>query len=106
VLIGAEVRFRGINEEEQEAYAFLELDGGSLELIQKLDADYEKPVIAPPYCPHLALETKDMNRTLDVIRDGSINIVRGPLEIAGEERWVYVADPDHNIIEFIEWISR
>lgn len=105
-LLGAEVRCECINEEEREAYAFLELEGGSLELIQRLGEDYERPAIVPPYCPHFAVETEDMELTMGLIRENSAPIIRGPLEIVNKERWVYVADPDNNIVEFIEWVSK
>jgi lactoylglutathione lyase len=105
-LLGAKVKLKSINEEEREAYAFLELEGGSLELIQKLGEEYEKPVIRAPFCPHLAIETKDMGRTMGSIREADVKVIRGPLEIEGEERWVYVADPDNNVVEFIEWVSK
>jgi len=105
-IIGLNFKFKSINEEEQEAYAFLELDGGSLELIQKLNSDYEKPTIKPPYCPHFAIETKGMNYTMNIINKNHVNIIKGPLEIKDEEKWIYISDPDNNIIEFIEWVSK
>lgn len=104
--LGLRLLFRGVNQEEQEAFAFLELDGGSLELIQKLDVSFVKPHVAPPYCPHLALEVEDMSQVLQWIAREGITVVRGPLEIPGEEKWIYVVDPDNNILEYIEWSSR
>jgi lactoylglutathione lyase len=105
IILGLNFKFKKINEEEQEAYAFLELNGGGLELIQKLESDYEKPTIKPPYCPHLALETKDMNHTLDLIKKNHLNVIKGPLESNDGEKWIYISDPDNNIIEFIDWGS-
>lgn len=104
--LGLRLLFRSVNQEHQEEYAFLELDGGNLELIQQLDAPFEIPKIAPPYCPHLALTTDDMGKTLQVIKEKDVPIVRGPLEIPGEEQWIYVSDPDNNIIEYIQWLAR
>jgi len=104
--IGLNLIFRAINEEEQEAYAFLELEGGNLELIQKLGSAHEKPTIHPPYCPHFAIETNDMDDIMTMIKTHGIQIIRGPLEIQGEERWIYIADPDNNVIEYIEWVSK
>ncbi len=103
--LGLRLLSRSVNNEEGEAYAFLELQGGSLELIQTLNASFVPPQIEPPYCPHLALETEDIAVTLERIRNKGIAVVKGPLEIPGQEKWLYVADPDHNVIEFIEWTS-
>ncbi|MEW5719420.1 MAG: VOC family protein [Chloroflexota bacterium] len=105
--LGLRLLFRHVNVEEQEDYAFLELSGGNLELIQKLDgASYQKPQIKPPFCPHLALTTNDMTQTLGMIAEKHIPIVKGPLEIQGAEKWIYISDPDNNIIEFIQWLSK
>lgn len=65
--LGLHLLFRGINQEEREAYAFLKLEGGNLELIQKLDVSFVKHQIAPPYCPHFALEAEDMSQILQMI---------------------------------------
>ncbi len=105
--LGLRLLFRHVNVAEQEDYAFLELDGGNLELIQKLDQpQFEKPQIKPPFCPHLALTTDDMSLTLKLIEEKRIPIVKGPLEVAGAEKWIYISDPDNNVIEFIQWLSR
>ncbi|MBU0491273.1 MAG: VOC family protein [Chloroflexi bacterium] len=104
--LGLRLLFRSVNPEEQEAYAFLKLEGGNLELIQKLNVPFAKPQITPPYCPHFALETDDMAQVLQMISEKGISIVKGPLEIPGEEKWIYVSDPDNNVIEYIEWTSR
>ncbi len=101
--LGLRLMFRKVNEEVGEAYAFLELEGGNLELIQTLDEPFVRPRLQPPYCPHLALSTEDMKQTLEMVRAKSIAIVSGPLEIPGEEKWLYISDPDGNVIEFIEW---
>jgi len=96
--LGFEFLFRGTNEEEQEEYAFLKYGESRLELIQDLVTPYEKPIIKKPFCPHLCLEVESM--------EVNLNIVRGPLEIKDEETWVYFADPDHNILEFIQWYNK
>jgi lactoylglutathione lyase len=102
--LGLRLISRNINPEEKEDYALLELEGGNLELIQRLvDEPFVKPSIRPPYCPHMALATDDMARTVAMINAAHIPIVRGPLEAAGVETWVYVSDPDNNVIEFIQW---
>ncbi len=102
--LGLQLISRETNPAEQEDYAFLELEGGNLELIQRLaDEPFAKPVIRPPYCPHFAMVTDDMARTVAMIKAAGIPIVKGPLEIAGVETWIYVSDPDNNVIEFLQW---
>ncbi len=105
-VLGLRLIFREVNTEEQEEYAFLELTGGNLELIQRLGGEpFTRPTIKPPYCPHLALTSDDMSQTLKLIEDHHIPVVKGPLEIAGEEKWIYISDPDHNVLEFIRWLK-
>ena len=88
--------------------AFLELEGGNLELLQLLDEHnnpkaYPAPPIEEPYCPHLALATTDMDSLLRRLKREAIRIVKGPMEVPGLARWVYTCDPDNNIIEFVQW---
>lgn len=102
--LGLRLLFRKVNREEGEEYAFLELKGGNLELIQRLEGEpFVKPLIKPPYCPHLALTSEDMTQTLRLIEEHHIPIVKGPLEVTGAEKWIYLSDPDHNLIEYVQW---
>jgi lactoylglutathione lyase len=107
-VLGLELVLRELNQVHHEAIAFLELDGGNLELLQALDEDnepvaFEKPAIQPPYCPHLALKTENMERLVEKLIEKSIPIVTGPLEAEGV-KWVYISDPDNNVIEFVQWL--
>ena len=105
--LGLRLLFRNINADVQEDYAILELEGGNLELIQRLDGEpFETPEIKPPYCPHLAFTTDDMAATLKMIEEKHIPVVKGPLEIEGAEKWIYIHDPDNNVIEYIQWLRR
>jgi len=105
-VLGLRLLFRNVNKEEQEDYAFLELTGGNLELIQRLGGEpFIKPKIKHPYCPHLALTSEDMIQTLKIIEEHHIPVVKGPLEIPGKEKWIYISDPDNNVIEFIQWLK-
>jgi lactoylglutathione lyase len=104
--LGLRLVSRAINPEEHEAYAFLELEGGNLELIQTLNAPFVPRPPEPPYCPHLAFEVEDMAEALAKIKAKGIEVLKGPLEIRGEEKWLYIRDPDNNVIEYIEWTSR
>jgi len=101
--LGLRLLFSKVNPEVGEAYALLELAGGNLELIQALDRPFVRRKLEPPYCPHLAIGTDDLSQILAMVQARSIEIVAGPLEIPGEEKWLYISDPDGNVIEYIEW---
>ncbi len=101
------LKSKAVNAEEGEAYAFLALGDLRLELIQDLkEADSPRPEVKPPYCPHLAIETGDMDGAVDQLRQRGVTVLRGPLKIEGEETWVYFADPDNNVLEYIQWLHR
>jgi catechol 2,3-dioxygenase-like lactoylglutathione lyase family enzyme len=109
--IGLSLLFQQVDESHHEAFAFLELDGGNLELLQVLDeTNAPMPYTpAPPargYCPHVALGTEDMEDMLTLFEREGIPILKGPLEIPGQVRWIYVLDPDQNILEFVQWLDR
>ena len=104
--LGLPVMFREIDPVQQEEFTFLALAGGNLELLKSLAHPFEKPHLKPPYCPHLALATEDMTATLNLIEKHHIPIVNGPLQIEGKVIWVYVADPDNNVIEFVQWLEQ
>lgn len=104
--LGLRLLRRGISEVVQEASAFLELEGGNLELIQTLNIPFVRPKIEPPYCPHLGLETADMDNILALIKAKRIPVVQELKEIPGNEKWIYISDPDGNVIEYIQWISK
>ncbi len=96
-----------VNAQEQEAFAFLTLGDLRLELIQDMkDAGFASPTVQPPYCPHLAIETADMRQAVADLKEAGVAILRGPLEIEGEETWVYFCDPDNNILEYIQWYRK
>jgi lactoylglutathione lyase len=105
--LGFTLKSNSVNPEEGEAYAFLTLADVRLELLQDLKEDvYEKPQVKPPYCPHLAIETDDMEEVVRRLRQSGVAILRGPLEIEGEETWVYFTDPDNNVLEYIQWLRK
>ena len=65
--LGLKLLLSKVDSAHHEAFAFLELEGGNLELLQKLDEnDQPIPRIAPdpvtPYCPHLALRAYPSNQ--------------------------------------------
>lgn len=93
-----------VDTQEGEAYAFLTLGDLRLELLQDLKSgDFIKPAVKPPYCPHLAIKTKDLSQSVTHLKEVGIAIVRGPLEIEGEGTWLYFCDPDNNIMEYMQW---
>lgn len=106
--LGLPLLFRELDEEHREAFAFLRLDGGNIELLQKLDAGM-KPVSLPakkveePFCPHIAISVSNLDEVIGELERAGIGVVKGPLLIPGKVRWLYVADPDGNVIEFVEW---
>src|SRR3990172_3172922 len=78
--LGFVLASKAVNPDEGEAYAFLALEDLRLELIQDLKQDtYQKPVVKPPYCPHLAIETDDMEDTVARLRQAGGSILLRPL---------------------------
>jgi catechol 2,3-dioxygenase-like lactoylglutathione lyase family enzyme len=103
--LGLKFMFREVDLVEQEDFAYFELDGGNLELLKSLAHPFEKPDIKPPYCPHLALATSDIAATLQMIEQQGLRLIKGPLKIEGKVTWLYIADPDNNVIEFVQWLE-
>ena len=104
--LGFKLLSNEVNEEEQEAFAFVVNGDARIELLQDLAGPYEMPSVKRPYCPHFCLETDNMNQTVKMLKENNINIIRGPLEIKGEETWIYFSDPDNNVLEFIQWFHK
>jgi len=103
--------FHKVDQEHREAFAFLELEGGNLELLQLLD-DEGPPVsrvsaeIMKPYCPHLAFATDNLDEEAARLKKQGIALLDGPLEIEGSVRWLYFCDPDNNVLEYVQWLSE
>lgn len=105
--LGFTLLSKALNPTDGEAYAFLTLADLRLELIQDLNSNpYHKPVPKPPYCPHLAIETDDLAAAVEGLRRAGVSILHGPLEIPGEETWVYFTDLDNNVMEYIQWFRK
>lgn len=105
--LGLKLLSRETDEVHGEAFAFLELAGGNLELLQLLrpgppSGPPREP--APPYCPHLALAVDDLDAVAGRLRRKSVSILKGPMEIPGQVRWLYFADPDGNVLELVQWL--
>ena len=100
---------KAVDKAHHEAFAFMELNGGNLELLQILDDNnnplpFQKPKIDKSFCPHLAIKVNSLDEFCELLRSKNIAIVKGPLEITDLVKWLYIADEDNNIIEFIEWL--
>jgi lactoylglutathione lyase len=105
--LGFDIDFRSVNPQEQEAYAFLSLADLRLELIQDLArGGFTGPSPEPPYCPHLAIQTDDMAQAVLRLKEAGVAILRGPLEVEGEDTWLYFCDPDNNILEYVQWYAK
>lgn len=105
-ILGLELLSKTIDEEHQEAFAYFKLEGGNLELLQSLNTEnaFQLPDLQSPYCPHLALGCEDLDQLASDLGEKNIYIIKGPLEIPGMVKWLYIADPDNNIIEFVQWL--
>ena len=105
-VLGLRLISRQIDEEHNEEYTFLELEGGNLELLQVLDktAGNGKSSMQPPYCPHIAIGTDDMDSLVQRLREKDVHFVKGPMEIPGEVKWLYISDQDQNVIEYVQWM--
>lgn len=86
--------------------AFLEYNGARLELIETLNIPYEPVMPERPYCPHLCFEADDMDEVIAMLHENGITILDGPNEIAGSEQWIYFADIDCNVLEYIVWLNK
>ena len=109
-VLGLPFLFKESDPDHGEVFAYLELEGGNLELLAQIDSRGEPvpkslPEIAKPYCPHLAIGVDDLDRALAHLESKKIRLVDGPLVIPGKVRWLYFSDPDHNIIEYVQWLA-
>lgn len=105
-VLGLKLISKTIDEKHQEAFAFLRLYGGKLELLQPLNSPnrYKPQEVESPYCPHLAIRSDNLDKTVEHFQNKHVKIIKGPLEIPGKVRWCYIHDPDNNIIEYVEWL--
>lgn len=104
--LGFKLLFKNQSEQYGEKGAFLEYNGARLELLEAIGAAYQPIMPKRPYCPHLCFETDDMDGVIQTLRENDIQILDGPNEIPGSERWLYFADPDLNVLEYIIWLDK
>lgn len=94
------------NEKAAERYAFLDHNGARLELIETEHETYRPSMPEPPFCPHLCFEAENMDSVLKMLRENELTILDGPNEIPNSEQWIYFADPDMNVLEYIVWLDK
>ena len=102
-ILGFSFISRSIDEKEHEEYCYLESNGFYLELLHDLEKN--NPInreFERPYCPHICFATDDMEKTIKYLLSKNIKIIHGPLVIKDEATWIYFADPDLNILEYIQ----
>lgn len=95
------------DQQTHEAVALLETAGGKLELIQPLDDNNQPEPIEPTvrrkgFCPHLALQTDDIEQILAYLKERGVDLIRGPAEMPEVAKWFFVCDPDKNVIEIFQ----
>ena len=93
-------------DEVGEKNAFLEFNGARLEIIETLYEKYEPVKPKRVYCPHLCFETNDMDKTIKILKENSIEIIDGPHEITNSEKWINFMDSDYNVLEYIQWLKK
>lgn len=108
-LLGVEISDRTRDKEHGEEFCFFPLDGGNLELISKLNAESDDQINTSPkermHSPHLALKKENLGEFAQELRSNDVEIVDGPMLIPNRVTWMYISDPDGNIIEFVEWLE-
>ena len=104
--LGFELLFYSGSEECGEKGAFLAYNGARLELIETIGDTYVPVRPERPFCPHQCFETEDIDAMLRTLGESGIALLDGPNEIPGSERWLYFADPDWNVLEYIQWLDR
>ena len=88
-----------------ERNAFLEFNGARLEIIETTYEKYDPIKPKRPYCPHLCFETDNIEKIIEELKSNNIEIIDGPNEIPGSEKWIYFMDLDYNVLEYIQWYN-
>ncbi len=95
-----------VSEQHRIKYAFLDINGAKLELLEDLDGRFTRPQIGEPFCPHYCIEVEDINTAVNQLKENDIEIVSGPTACAAGEILVYFKDLDGNVIEYIQWLEK
>ena len=86
-------------------YAFLDLNGAKIELLQNLSGSFPRHEISEPFCPHCCIEVDDIHAAEASLKANGVSILSGPTACAAGEVLIYFADPDGNIIEYLQWLK-
>lgn len=110
-IIGLPFMFKQESREHGEVFAYLELEGGNLELLSRIDSDgnpvpFPRPVPEKPWCPHVALGVDDFDGAIAQLTQHGIALLDGPFIMEGKVRWLYFADPDNNVLEYVQWLDQ
>ena len=54
----------------------------------------------------MAFASNDIHATEQDLREKQVILLKGPMEIPGMVRWLYAADPDGNVLEFVQWLQQ
>ena len=103
--IGLKFLFKKVDEAHGEAFAYLEMEGARLELLQPLRLAKRPATDKQSFCPHLAFASDDIHVTEQKLREKQVILLKGPMEIPGMVRWLYAADPDGNVLEYVQWLQ-
>jgi lactoylglutathione lyase len=108
-VIGLTLESRNLDGEHGEEFCFFAMENGKLELLRKIAStpnqkiNHENIKIRA-YCPHLAILVKDIEEYVKILKSKGINKIEGPFEIKGQVKWMYISDPDENMLEFVQWL--
>ena len=95
-----------MDEAHGEAFAYLEVKGARLELLQSLRLPKSRAADDDSFCPKMAFASNDIQSTEQDLREKQVIILKGPMEIPGMVRWLYAADLDGNVLEFVQWLKQ
>ncbi|MCD8157939.1 MAG: hypothetical protein LUD77_03315 [Clostridiales bacterium] len=47
-----------------------------------------------------------MEKAIKNLKEKEVQILDGPNEITGKEQWIYFADSDMNVLEYMVWLEK
>ena len=56
--------------------------------------------------PESLIASLDIHATEQDLREKQVILLKGPMEIPGMVCWLYAADPDGNVLEFVQWLQQ
>ena len=104
-VVGFELLSIDISEEHGIKFAFLQMNGSKIELLEDLRGDFVRPNIKEPYCQHYCIEVDDMDAAIENLKEKGVKIEYGPTACAAGEIILYFKDIDGNVIEYLQWVK-